>query len=298
MNRALLVGINKYPGNELNGCVNDVTDMAHFLVRRCGFRNADIRLLTDARATRDAIWSRLGWLLTGVQPGDRLLFHYSGHGAQMPTRNPMGEVDGLDEVICPVDFDWSDAHAIRDKDFNHLFSAVPRGVEFVWVSDSCHSGDLTRGFAPPRAAGGKHKTLLPPADIDWRLQTAREAGTRAQGMVNSARGLNVALIAGCRSDESASDAVFGGRPNGALTYFLLTELGKSDGLRVPMHQLVGRTGSDLQSAGYKSQHPQLEGSSITAGRPFLAPAGSNGGKPPHKGPRVTRRKRGAEAAAH
>jgi hypothetical protein len=51
MNRAFLVGINAYPGNSLNGCVNDITDMAQFLVERCGFQHADIRLLTDGRAT-------------------------------------------------------------------------------------------------------------------------------------------------------------------------------------------------------------------------------------------------------
>ncbi|HET7402221.1 MAG TPA: caspase family protein, partial [Usitatibacter sp.] len=31
-NRALLVGINAYPGQPLNGCVNDVKDMAGLLV--------------------------------------------------------------------------------------------------------------------------------------------------------------------------------------------------------------------------------------------------------------------------
>jgi hypothetical protein len=233
-----------------------------------------------------------------VQAGDRLLFHYSGHGAQLPTRNPMGEVDGLDEVICPVDFDWSDARAIRDKDFNHLFSTVPPGVEFAWISDSCHSGDLTRDFQPLSATGGKHKTILPPADIDWRLQTALSTGTKAKGMVHSAKGLNVALIAGCRSDESSSDAVFGGRPNGALTYFLLNELRKKDGLGVPLHKLVGRVGSNLDSAGYKSQHPQLEGSSSAAARPFLASARAAAGPAPHKATRGARGRRGAQAAAH
>jgi hypothetical protein len=298
MNRAFLVGINAYPGNELSGCVNDVTDMAHFLVRKCDFRERDIRLLTDRRATRDGIWQRLGWLLNGVRPGDRLLFHYSGHGAQMPTRDPMGEVDGLDEVICPVDFDWSEAHVIRDKDFNRLFSQVPAGVEFVWVSDSCHSGDLTRGFPAPRAAGGRHKTLLPPADIDWRLQTALSDGTRARGMVNSARGLNVSLVAGCRSDETSSDAVFNGRPNGALTYYLLKELGRTDGLEIPMQTLVHRTASDLASGGYRSQHPQLEGSATISDRAFLSPAKIHAVSKPHKVSRAGRGKHPEAATAH
>ncbi|MFH1476981.1 MAG: caspase family protein [Verrucomicrobiota bacterium] len=51
MNRALLVGINAYPDAPLRGCVNDVTDMANFLVARRGFAQADIRLLSDRRAT-------------------------------------------------------------------------------------------------------------------------------------------------------------------------------------------------------------------------------------------------------
>ncbi|HEY3116002.1 MAG TPA: caspase family protein, partial [Chloroflexota bacterium] len=75
MNRALLVGINAYPGAPLNGCVNDVTDMASFLVKPCGFAMGDIRLVTDSRATKTAIVDRLGWLLTGLQKGDRILFH-------------------------------------------------------------------------------------------------------------------------------------------------------------------------------------------------------------------------------
>lgn len=267
MNRAFLVGINTYPGMPLRGSVNDVVDMAKFLVDKCGFPEAGIRLLTDARATQAAIVERLGWLLTGVQPGDRLLFHYSGHGAQFPTRNPMGEVDGLDEVICPVDFTWTGERVIRDQDFNRLFAAVPSGVEFVWISDSCHAGDLTTAL-PPLVADGLHKTIPPPADIDWRLKTAAKDGTIAKGMVESAKGLNLALIAACRSDEISSDGLFDGRASGALTYFLLRELNKPDGLTSPLSQVVARAGAALAGAGYP-QHPQIEGSPAIYSRPFL-----------------------------
>lgn len=45
MNRALLVDINAYPGNELQGCINDVTDMADFLVSHCVLDESDSRLL-------------------------------------------------------------------------------------------------------------------------------------------------------------------------------------------------------------------------------------------------------------
>lgn len=267
MDRALLVGINKYPGAPLNGCVNDITDMAKFLNVKCGFAMNSIRLLTDGRATRAAIAERLNWLVTGVRPGDRLLFHYSGHGAQMPTRNPAAEVDRLDEVICPVDFDWSDEHAIRDKDFYKIFSTVPEGVEFVWISDSCHSGDLSRDF-PKLKPDHLHKTMLPPEDIDWRLQTAKELQRKAgkiqsTSMASAVKELNVALISGCKSNETSADAVFNKRANGALTYFLLKELNSVNGLKETLSEVVKKVSKAV--AKYNSgQHPQLDGSKMIA----------------------------------
>ncbi|MBT9164875.1 MAG: hypothetical protein DDT23_00886 [candidate division WS2 bacterium] len=51
--RALLVGINKYkiPGSDLNGCVNDVTNVRDILLKYFGFTTKDIRVLVDERAT-------------------------------------------------------------------------------------------------------------------------------------------------------------------------------------------------------------------------------------------------------
>lgn len=272
MDRALLVGINKYPGCPLNGCVNDITDMANFLKDKCGFQMNNIRLLTDARATKAAIVERLNLLATGVRPGDRLLFHYSGHGAQMPTRNPAAEVDKLDEVICPVDFDWSDEHAIRDKDFYKIFATVPEGVEFVWISDSCHSGDLSKDF--PKA-DHLYKTILPPEDIDWRLQTAKEllvkspAKIQATTLASAVKELNVALISGCKSNETSADAVFNKRANGALTYYLLKELYSAKGLKEPLSDVVKKVNKSVSTYN-STQHPQLEGSKAIACKPFAA----------------------------
>src|ERR1700737_1939753 len=123
MNRALLVGINNYPDpqNALRGCVNDITDMAAFLLKPMGFAKADIRLLVDDRATAQSIHYHIGWLVNGVDPGDRVVFHYSGHGAQMALRLPSGDVSVVHDAICPYDFDWTPDHAITDVDFQSLF---------------------------------------------------------------------------------------------------------------------------------------------------------------------------------
>jgi len=261
MNRALLVGINAYPGQPLKGCVNDVVDMANFLVNNCGFTMDEIRLLVDERATKEAIIERLGWLLTGVKSGDRILFHYSGHGVQLPSRNPQGEVDGLDEAICPVDFDWTDEHAIRDKEFNKIFSAIPEGVEFIWISDSCCSQDLSKMMVLMRK-------LVPPADIAWRIETANSKGITPLGFERMASNLNLALISGCESDKTSADAVINGKPNGALTYYLLQELSKPNGLQIPLTELVANVNTELDKAHFK-QKPQLEGSDALKNQSFL-----------------------------
>ena len=286
MNRALLVGINTYPDSPLRGCVNDVEDMSDFLVARCGFVESDIRLLTDKRATTGAIMERLRWLIKGARAGDRLFFHYSGHGVQLTTRDPSGEVDGLDEAICPVDFDWSDEHAIRDKDFARLFKAIPKGVKFIWVSDSCHSGDLTREPSRPGKAIPRNRTppvcnpairwIGMPADMAWRVRTAATLHITPGTLARAVRGLNLALITGCRSDQTSADAFFSGRFNGALTYMLLKGLRARDGLSAPLKTIVPRVRGMLKKAGF-SQEPQLEGNADLHRTPFLA-TGSGAGQ--------------------
>jgi metacaspase-1 len=266
MNRGLLVGINAYKGNELNGCVNDVTDMADFLVSHCGFNESDLRLITDARATTAAIKDRLKWLVGEAKVGDRIIFHYSGHGAQFPIRDADGKVIRVDECICPVDFDWTEAHTIRDKEFNELFAAVPKGVIFTWVSDSCFSGDLAREFLQPKR---KIKSMPMPADIAWRLRTAETTGVKTFAFEHVLKDFNVVLTSGCAQRETSSDAEINNRFNGALTYYLLQTLSAPDGLARSLEYVVARTRAALQQNGY-AQHPQLQGSKDLINKPFLA----------------------------
>jgi len=273
MKRALLVGINNYPDpdNKLNGCLNDIADMAAFLNGHCGFAKSAIRLLTDRRATTKAITERLAWLIKGVRPGDTLFFHYSGHGAQVATRSGKGELDGLDEVICPVDFDWKDAHMIKDKDFQKIFSKIPKGVDFIWVSDSCHSADLSRAFTAKLLVAAPTKTkprrILPPPDLEWRIRAAKENKVKEMTMAKAPVGLNVALISGCKSDQTSADAYIKGRYNGAMTYHLLAELRKRSGQSQDLKKLVSKVNAALK--GKFTQQPQIEGAGYIISKGFL-----------------------------
>ena len=168
--KALLVGINKYklPGSDLQGCVNDVTNMRHMLLTYFGFTAEQIRVIVDERATKTNIMKRLEWLVKGAKSGDRLVFHYSGHGSQIRDRQGDELKDKLDEILCPYDMDW-DGTYIVDDDLGRIFSKIPKGVNLDVFLDSCHSGTATREVM---SSGNvfidmsiKQRFLQPPIDI-------------------------------------------------------------------------------------------------------------------------------------
>lgn len=263
MDRALLVGINKYLDAPLTQCVRDVERSHDGIQRLYGFNPRGIRVLADKRATTANILARLSWLVDGAKAGDRLLFHYSGHGTQVPTRGA-GEADGLDEVICPVDFDWGDQHLIRDKDFARIFGAVPAGAEFVWISDSCHSGDLHRGRVRrgplglgmgldlgPLGSLGLERWLQPPVGLLGRLR-------RGLGLRGAADGLNVALVSACADHEVALE----GDDGGALSSALWGVLERTP--HASLTAVVRRAAKRV-----KGQTPQLAGAAAICRAPFL-----------------------------
>ncbi len=148
--RALLVGINNYPYvNPLRGCLNDLEGMTALLTGTFGFPAGSIRTLRDSEATKDRIVSEVtNWLFQGATPGDRLVFHFSGHGSQISDPN---DPTGDDELLCLYDIqaDLANPQAyLTDKELGKLFSSIPDGVSFVAVFDSCHSGTGTRELAP------------------------------------------------------------------------------------------------------------------------------------------------------
>jgi hypothetical protein len=105
---------------------------------------AALRGFTPRRAPTQAE-VRLGiqWLLHDARCGDTLVFHFSGHGTQVPDENG-DEEDGMDEAICTVDLDWYTNMGICDDELREkLFLACPEGVELVAFFDCCHSGTMS-----------------------------------------------------------------------------------------------------------------------------------------------------------
>ena len=122
----------KFSRHELKGCINDAKCMEHILIHKFCFPEASIIMLTEEACdphkipTKHNLRMALFWLVQGCQPGDSLLFHYSGHGSRQ--RNyTREEVDGYDETLCPLDFETHGM--IVDDEINAaIVKPLPRGV--------------------------------------------------------------------------------------------------------------------------------------------------------------------------
>ncbi|EOY22712.1 Metacaspase 1 isoform 2 [Theobroma cacao] len=145
--RAVICGVSyKNTGYELKGCINDANCMKYLLVNRFSFPESSIVTLTEEetdphkRPTKHNIRMALNWLVQGCQPGDSLVFHYSGHGSQQ--RNYTGdEVDGYDETLCPTDFE-SQGMIVDDEINVTIVRPLPHGVKLHAIIDACHSGTV------------------------------------------------------------------------------------------------------------------------------------------------------------
>jgi hypothetical protein len=256
--RALLVGVNKYrnPGTDLNGCVNDVTNIRDILLKYLGFDVKDIRVVIDDRATKENIMNRLRWLVGDAKSGDRLLFHFSGHGSQIRDRDGDELKDQLDEILCPHDMDW-DGMYIVDDELGEFFGKLPKGINLEVLLDCCHSGTGTREAlgieSLPHELSFKPRFLTPPADILARVD---DDDLKVRKLVRGGNPLNHVLFSGCKDNQTSADAYIKGSYNGAFTYYFSKHIRETQGT-LSRGELIKRVRASLRFNGF-SQAPQLE----------------------------------------
>lgn len=160
VHRALVIGLGKYEDpawSKVNGD-NDVRYVVSML-EQMGY--TDIRTLKNSDATKRNIIDALGRLASRCAKGDKVYFHFSGHGQLMTDLNGdesmrwNGWHAQWDESIIPYDAymnycpkDRGEKHISDDElavCFTRIRNAVGQKGEIIVVLDSCHSGDATRG---------------------------------------------------------------------------------------------------------------------------------------------------------
>ena len=150
------VGAAHYGGwdGPLAACEFDANDMAAL----AGGRGIKSTVLLTKSATRAKVLGALRAAAKTLVSGDFFLLTYSGHGGQVPDVSA-DESDKLDETWCLYD-----GQLIDDELYCEL-SRFAAGVRILVLSDSCHSGTVTRAIPRPTdgaTTAGRSK-MMPPA---------------------------------------------------------------------------------------------------------------------------------------
>ncbi len=196
---ALHIGVNLvnpagYKGwdGKLNGCENDADTYKGISTGRF----TKVRTLKTRSATVGNVASHILYAAKDLKGGDTLLVTYAGHGGKV--RDASGdESDRVDETWCLFD------RQIADDELNRLWRYFRSGVRIVVLSDSCHSGTVTRTMdaAVALEEGGADRSLefafgateastiseeLKTRARDAQNATTRSFGTRAERLESAA----------------------------------------------------------------------------------------------------------------
>ncbi len=292
-NKALLCGINNYQSQtDLRGCINDIEDMNQLLINKFDFVTSDIRKLKNGEVTKTNIQNEWQWLLENAESGDRLVFHFSGHGSYVPDDDDE-ESDGYDEITCLYDMDFYDSETFfRDDEWNEMIEQVPSGVQLIIIFDTCHSGTGTRivpvnlhGRSLTMAIDLKHpakntvpellnpnqyqqiltkknvvvyRFLPPPPELQEKIVKNARRKALSQPGIKTERHL---LLAACQDSQTSADAYLDGDFHGAFTYYFCQAI--ADSPQLGTKELIEQVTQQLTQGGF-SQIPQHEGENLAS----------------------------------
>ncbi|MEM9266003.1 MAG: caspase family protein [Cyanobacteria bacterium P01_F01_bin.13] len=255
--RALLVGINKYPDSQrflnLYGCATDAEMQRQLLIHRFGFNPSDIVVVSDdsdLKPTRDNILTAFeDHLIKPTQPGDVVVFHFSGHGSRVIDPDPIS-ADDLNSTFVPgdIDGDTDTVDDIMGRTLFLLMSALDTD-NVTAVLDSCYAGGGTRGNMRIRAADGGQTFNPSDRELNYQEQWLSKLEA-AQGIDRAAflkrREVGVAkgiVIAAAQRNQTAADVSFDGFDAGAFTYLMTQFLWQqTDSLR----STIAHVSSDIR----------------------------------------------------
>jgi len=200
---AVIIGIEGYQSLPKSDYSFDDAKLVKDYVKALGFKERNIELLTDERATKSAIEKSLeAWLKNKAKAESRVFVYYSGHGAPNPKTG--------DAYLVPYDGDPSfiDQTGYSLKRLYDSLGKLP-AKEVLVVLDSCFSG-----------AGG-------------RSVIAKGARPLVMSMESFVIPSKVAVISAASGDQISS--TYEEKGHGLFTYFMLKGL-KGEGDQMEMER--------------------------------------------------------------
>ena len=198
---------------ELFACEVDARDMTA-LAKSRGFKT---RTLLREQVTAKAVKTAILEAAKTLGRGDIFFLTYSGHGGQVPDTNGDegrfgDENDQKDETWCLYDREFV------DDELAALYAKFKPGVRILVLSDSCHSGSVTRA-ADERIPKGRVR-VLPRSQADKVYEENKALYDAIQGGLTGAEQVEikatVLLISGCQDRQLSRDGDVNGRFTGTL----------------------------------------------------------------------------------
>jgi len=275
MKRALIFGINDYPGaaNDLQGCVNDAylvpekinslfpgaaidnplargmrppdnvlrrgaddAERVAEMYRNLGF---DVKIFLNSQVTIERYEAEISDAFAAAMPGDFIVIWYSGHGTQVPDQDG-DEADGYDEALYLYN------GAYTDDRQRILIAKKPKNVFLFMGMDCCFSGTNTRDI--------KKKPRFKPIATSTPLDTAGNVKVKRRGNFIRSFDMDYIVLTGCAEYQTSADAYINGKYQGAMTYYAMKTLEGG----ISYQEWYKRIRKYLPSSSF-DQIPQMEG---------------------------------------
>jgi hypothetical protein len=239
---------------KLTACEFDANDMQAIATSR-GFEST---ILLTQQATSEAVVQEIERAAAELQPGDILLITNSSHGGQVPEGDGGDETDKSDETWVLYD------RQLVDDELFGLWQKFQPGVRIVVLSDSCHSGSVTRGIdarvpnpvadretadaQSPRYRAMPQDVMIATYENSQAEYDRIQQSTPDADEAGDALGATVLLISGCQDDQLSLDGV----RNGLFTENLLSvwSNGTWVGAYAPFHDAIRARMPGTQQPNY------------------------------------------------
>ncbi len=188
----------------LESCEYDAEELCE-LAKQQGF---DAKLLRSADATSDNVSKEIRRAAKKLKAGDIFFITYAGHGGQVPDRSRDEKKDRLDETWCLHD------RQFLDDELFALYNEFEAGVRILIMSDSCHSGTVSRGgpLRPPRRKATAR--CMPPESVRPIYVARRKEYDRIQDETPQVDEdkvkASILLLAACQDEQEADGNAFHG----------------------------------------------------------------------------------------
>jgi hypothetical protein len=252
--RALLFGLNYSYSKQgqLNGCINDVRQMASHIYTMFG-HSFPISIYTDDVDKRSTSYNGIIQKLYDLAIAsykenlDFVWIHYSGHGSYVQDKNS-DESDGKDEGLVPSDYE---KRGILVDDFLcRILEQFNPKTKILFITDCCHSGTIL----DLRYSWNENK--------EWVVEN-KDCDIIAP----------VILISGCLDSQTSADAfnlLKDGKHIGALTASILKVLERNPRNVYNVFTFIEAVRKDLKNTGF-NQYPCISSTYDLIRNPSLIP---------------------------